>query len=141
MTYVPGPLRELVNNRANNCCEYCRYPQHASLFAFEMEHIVAEKHGGQTNADNLALACPFCNRAKGTDLASLDPETGYLTPLFNPRTQVWSEHFRFDGARIVPLTAVGRVTVAILQVNAASRIAERELLQVTGAWYAGRSLL
>lgn len=125
MTYVPASLRELVINRAGNRCEYCRYPQHTTLFAFEMEHIIAEKHGGQTNAENLALACPYCNRAKGTDLASLDPETGNLTPLFNPRTQVWSEHFMLDGASVVPLSAVGRVTVAILQMNAAGRVAER----------------
>jgi hypothetical protein len=71
-----------------------------------MEHIIAEKHGGATEAQNLALACPYCNRAKGTDLGSLDPQTSVLTPFYNPRTQDWQvTHFRLEGASIVPLTA------------------------------------
>jgi hypothetical protein len=93
-----------------------------------VEHIVAEKHGGATNEDNLALACPYCNRFKGTDLGSIDPETGQLTPFFNPRTQQWEEHFRLEGPRILPLTPEGRVTVAILQFNYPDRILERRRL-------------
>lgn len=115
MTYVPASLRELVIERAVGRCEYCRFPQKAALLAFEMEHIVSEKHGGVTEADNLALACPFCNRAKGTDLGSIDPETGQLTPFFNPRTQAWEDHFRLEGAEIRPMSSNGRVTVSILQ--------------------------
>ena len=86
MSYIPAALRQLVIERAGERCEYCLYPQHASLLAFEMEHIVSEKHGGVTEADNLALACPFCNRAKA-DLGSLDPESGELVAFYNPRTQ------------------------------------------------------
>jgi hypothetical protein len=99
-----------------------------SLLSFEIEHIVAEKHGGPTPADNLALACPYCNRFKGTDLGSLDPETGQLAPFFNPRTQQWFEHFRLEGAVIVPLTPAGRVTVAILHINHPDRMQERQRL-------------
>jgi HNH endonuclease len=84
-----------------------------SFARFECEHIVAEKHGGATAADNLALACPFCNRFKGTDLGSLDPDTGQLTPFFHPRNHQWGDHFRLEGARVVPLTPEGRVTVLI----------------------------
>ena len=58
--YISAALRE-VTERADARCEYCRFPQDASLLAFEVEHIVAEKHGGATVADNLALACPYCN--------------------------------------------------------------------------------
>jgi 5-methylcytosine-specific restriction endonuclease McrA len=65
-----------------------------------MEHVIAEKHGGTTTADNLALACPYCNRAKGSDLGSLDPETGQLTPFFNPRIDVWQEHFLLEDGYI-----------------------------------------
>lgn len=90
-----------------------------------MEHIIAEKHGGQTTADNLALACPYCNRAKGTDLGSLDPETGRLTPFFSPRAQRWEDHFRLEGGVIVPLTPEGRATAAILQFNLPERVRER----------------
>ena len=134
MTYVPLPLRSLVAKRASSCCEYCLYPQEASLFAYEMEHIVAEKHGGQTSAENLAFACPYCNRAKGTDLGSIDPETGELTAFYNPRLQRWSEHFRLEGAQIIPLSAVARVTVLILQMNSNDRLAERQQLITSGLY-------
>lgn len=132
MTYVSAALREQVIQRADVRCEYCQYPQDAALFAFEMEHVIAEKHGGKTELENLALACPFCNRAKGTDLGSLDPESGMLTAFYNPRKDVWSDHFVLEGPLIRPLTAVGRVTVAILQLNSTDRIAERELLVKLG---------
>lgn len=95
-TYVPAVLRRLVSERAAGRCEYCRYPEEVAFFAFEIEHIISEKHGGPTTAENLTLACPCCNRAKGTDLGSLDPTTGQLTPFFNPRTQLWHEHFSLD---------------------------------------------
>lgn len=128
-SYVSSALRQLVTLRANNRCEYCLFPQSATLFAFEMEHIIAEKHDGPTSAENLALACPYCNRAKGTDLGSIDPVTGKLTPFFNPRTQNWAEHFRIDSeAEIIPLTAEGRVTNKILQFNNPERLLERRQL-------------
>jgi 8-oxo-dGTP pyrophosphatase MutT (NUDIX family) len=132
--HVPAALRREVAERAGFRCEYCRFPAAASLFAFEVEHIVAEKHGGPTTTDNLAFACPFCNRHKGTDLGSLDPETGLLTPFFNPRTRSWEDHFSLDGARVVPRTAIGRVTVAILQLNHPNRLLERESLIRSGLY-------
>lgn len=131
-SYVSAALRREIIQRAAGRCEYCRYPADLALFSFEIEHIIAEKHGGATGSDNLALACPFCNRAKGTDLASLDPESGDLTPFFNPRSQIWGDHFRLDGTEIVPLTAVGRVTVVILQLNHADRQSERAALIQAG---------
>jgi hypothetical protein len=83
-------MRLTVIKRADGRCEYCLYPQAASFLAFEIEHISAEKHGGKTVLENLALACPYCNRYsnrfKGTDLGSLDPESGLLIPFFNPRS-------------------------------------------------------
>jgi hypothetical protein len=134
MTYIPEALRQFVSERAARRCEYCLYPQVASFLAFEMEHIIAEKHGGATVIDNLALACPYCNRFKGTDLGSLDPDTGQLTPFFNPRTQRWADHFRFEGAEILPLTPEGRVTVLILQFNQPDRVQERQHLIETGRY-------
>ena len=133
-TYVPAPLRRQVIERVGDCCEYCRFPQSVTLLAFEMEHIIAEKHGGTTSLENLALACPYCNRAKGTDLGSIDPETNQLTPFFNPRTQNWQEHFTLVGATIMPLTAEGRVTVFILQLNHPDRLQERERLLAIGQY-------
>ena len=133
-SYVPATLRDKIFKRAGGRCEYCLYPQEMSFLAFEVEHIISEKHGGTTTEDNLALACPYCNRYKGTDLGSIDPETGQLTPFFNPRTQRWSDHFRLDGARIEPLTPEGRVTVTILQLNHPDRILERERLIQVGKY-------
>ena len=131
---VSSALRQAVIQRARERCEYCRYPVEAALFTFEMEHVVAEKHGGATSFDNLALACPYCNRFKGTDLGSLDPQTGQLTPFFNPRTQNWADHFQLEGAQLIPLTAEARVTIAILQLNQADRLAERERLIQAGQY-------
>jgi len=132
--YVPAALRQAVIERAAGRCEYCLYPQELSFLAFEVEHIVAEKHGGDTVLGNLALACPYCNRFKGSDLGSLDPESGQLTPFFNPRTQRWADHFRLDGTQIIPLTAEGRVTVTILQFNHPDRLLERGRLIRAGKY-------
>jgi hypothetical protein len=132
VTYIPASLRQEVTERAGGRCEYCLFPQNAALLAFEMEHIRSEKHGGLTERDNLAIACPYCNRAKSSDLGSIDPETGLLTPFFNPRTQEWTTHFRVEGATIVPLTPEGRVTAVILQFNEPERLLERERLVTLG---------
>lgn len=134
MSYIPATLRRVVTQRAGDQCEYCRFPQTASLFTFEMEHIIAEKHDGITVVENLALSCPCCNRFKGTDLGSIDPETRQLTPFFNPRIQEWSDHFRLEGGAIVPRTPEGRVTAKILQFNLLERILEREQLISIGEY-------
>jgi hypothetical protein len=127
-TYVPAALRQQVIERAQDRCEYCLYPQEASFLSFQIEHIVAEKHGGQTAPDNLALSCPYCNRHKGSDLGSMDPETGQLAPFFNPRTQSWTDHFELEGALTVPTTPESRVTVTILRLNDPDRVQERQRL-------------
>ena len=87
MTYIPATLRRKVSERAGNLCEYCRLPSDLAFYPHEVDHVVAEKHGGATDIDNLAFACWRCNRHKGSDLTSFDPETQRLSPLFNPRTQ------------------------------------------------------
>jgi HNH endonuclease len=134
MSYVSAALRRLVTERANEQCEYCLFPQSLSLFIFEMEHIIAEKHDGITESANLALSCPTCNRFKGSDLGSIDPETKQLTPFFHPRLQQWSEHFQLNGGIIIPLTPAGRVTTKILQFNLDERILEREQLSSIGKY-------
>jgi hypothetical protein len=128
LTHVPAELRRLVRERANGCCEYCQVPERASFALHEVDHIVAEKHGGETSADNLAFCCTLCNRRKGTDLASVDPQTGEPALLFHPRKQRWLEHFRLNGPRIEPLTATGRATARLLGFNAEARLAERAAL-------------
>jgi len=95
------------------------------LFPFEADHIRAEKHHGLTTLENLAWACGICNRFKGTDVASYDPLTDEIVPLFNPRKQRWQRHFRLNGPRIEPLTASGRATEMLLQFNSQDRITQR----------------
>lgn len=126
--HVPATTRRAVRARAAERCEYCLFPERLGLASHWVDHVVAEKHGGATDESNLALSCAPCNQRKGTDLTSIDPDGGAIVPLFDPRRDRWEQHFRLDGARIEPLTAVGRVTVRLLQLNAAERLKERELL-------------
>lgn len=129
--YISASLRRLVEERANYCCEYCLLPANVTFFSHEIDHIIAQKHGGITDADNLALTCWRCNRHKGSDLGSFDPETGEFSFLFNPRTQQWNEHFTREKSTILGLTAEGRTTVKRLQMNTQERLAERRRLYNT----------
>jgi HNH endonuclease len=87
-------LRQTVRERADHRCEYCCLPQDAEpFFAYHVEHIVARQHGGSDDNKNLALAGYHCNAHKGPNLSALDPESGALFRLFNPRLDKWEEHF------------------------------------------------
>src|ERR1051325_507151 len=90
---ISAALRREVRERARERCEYCLLAEVQAFFPHEPDHLIALKHGGETTSENLALACFDCNRFKGSDIASIDALTGGLVPLFNPRTQTWSEHF------------------------------------------------
>jgi hypothetical protein len=128
--YIPATLRQLVYERAKGCCEYCLMPETVALAPHEVDHIIAKKHGGRTEADNLALSCTLCNKHKGTDLTSIDPHTGQIASLYHPRQNRWREHFRLDGSQFVPLTPTGRVTVRLLHLNHPQRVEERQFLLV-----------
>jgi|SRR5947208_3738620 len=132
-SYVSAELRRLVRERAHNCCEYCGVPESMTLACHEIDHVIAEKHSGPTVADNLAISCALCNSRKGTDLSSVDPETGGIVLLYNPRLDKWADHFRLTAARIEPLTPTGRATARLLQLNHPDRIEERALLLAAGA--------
>lgn len=125
---IPRRLRDRVHDRAGGCCEYCLVHERYSIKSYQADHVIAEKHGGLAAESNLAWSCAVCNYLKGTDLTSIDPQTGKLARLYNPRTQRWERHFRLSGALIEPLTATGRVTVRILRLNDTDRVDERELL-------------
>jgi 5-methylcytosine-specific restriction endonuclease McrA len=131
-THIPAELRRSVRQRAHDCCEYCLIPESMTLTVHEIDHIIAEKHGGPTEDGNLALAYALCNGFKGSDLASIDPESGSITPLFNPRRDRWTEHLRLENGRIEPLTGSGRATVRLLQLNHPHRVEERLLLVGAG---------
>lgn len=129
---IPNAVRELVLQRSQARCEYCRQHQDDSSTTHEIDHIVALKHGGATNPDNLALACLFCNRYKGADLTSIDPASGMTVALFNPRLHRWEDHFELIGARIVGRTATGRATARLLRFNEPLRVLERQALIENG---------
>jgi hypothetical protein len=131
-TYVPTALRKLVRERAQDCCEYCRLPESVTFAPHWIDHIIAEKHGGKTDADNLAYSCVVCNQAKGSDLTSIDPLSGAIVPLFHPRRNRWTDHFQMVDGKIDALTPIGRVTVGLLKLNDPERIEERQQLVALG---------
>jgi len=127
--------RQVVRNRAGDCCEYCLLPSSAGTVAFHVDHIIPVKHGGSDDVRNLCLACYKCNAHKSHDLAGIDPQTGTLTPLYHPRRQVWSEHFSIQAdMRIEGLTPEGRTTVLVLQMNDQDRVENRQLLAELGEY-------
>lgn len=128
MTAISNKLRELVFNRAQGKCEYCLLNEIFTIKKHELDHIIATKHGGESHKDNLCLSCFGCNRHKGSDLTSIDPQTDVVIRLFDPRTQLWSDHFQFEDGIINGLTACGRATVRLLQINSLDRVDERKRL-------------
>ncbi len=134
MTYISNTLRRRVWERAGGCCEYCHLGHEDTFLPHEVDHIIAEKHRGKTDEDNLCLSCYDCNRFKGSDIASVDPETDKVVPLYHPRRDVWREHFRQNGPWIEPLTAEGRVTVELLHINDPEQIEKREALLEMGRY-------
>jgi hypothetical protein len=135
---MDAALRTFVRRRAGDLCEYCRLPQASSRYVrFHIEHIVARQHNGSSDADNLALACGFCNHQKGPNIAGLDPQTGGLVPLFHPRRDSWTDHFAWHDTLIVGQTPVGRATVELLGMNDWQRIELRDNLQALGEPFAG----
>lgn len=135
MAYIAPALRQAVIERADGRCEYCQTWQ-AIVVEMEIDHVLPESAGGRTEADNLCLTCVGCNGFKLAFQHGPDPETGVLAPLFNPRSDRWEEHFRWsdDGTHLVGLTAVGRATVARLQMNR-PRMVEARRLWVLAGWH------
>ena len=125
---MDAALQEALRQRADSRCEYCHLPERFATLRFQQDHVIARKHRGPTALENLAWSCADCNAYKGSDLSGLDPTTGKLERLFNPRTDHWAEHFRWHGAELIGMTALGRVTVALLQINREERVTVRREL-------------
>ena len=118
-------VRQAVIGRAENRCEYCRLSQSAQEARFHIDHIIPQSAGGPTVLENLALACVSCSLRKGARHALMDPESGQRVPVFNPRRDSWQSHFRWEGVRIVGVTATGRATAHALQLNRVAALAIR----------------
>ena len=120
---MTSATRAAVRERAAHRCEYCQLHQKDSpLAVLHVEHIIPRQHGGTDDLENLALACIDCNLHKGPNLTGIDPETNRVTTLFHPRRDLWEEHFAWRGLYLVGRTAVGRVTVRVLQMNSAEQL-------------------
>ena len=129
--------RDLVNFvwlRANNQCEYCHLPSDIALLPFQIDHIIAEKHGGSSDVNNIALCCYYCNSYKGPNIAGIDPQgkPDQAVQLFHPRLENWADHFDWRGAMLNGKTSTGRATIAVLRVNASDAVEFRQLLLQSG---------
>ena len=119
---------------AQDRCEYCHFPADLAELSFELDHIIARKHGGPTEPDNLALACFYCNSYKGPNIAGIDPESGELVRLFHPRRDDWADHFQWEGATLAGRTPIGRATIQVLCINHPDAVSVRESLQREGVF-------
>lgn len=127
--------RRQVRDRAGRRCEYCRFhEQDLPLWPFHLDHIIAEQHAGPDDPANLAWACQRCNLSKGTNLSAVDPDSAQVVRLFHPRADRWERHFTIERDRIVGVTAAGRATVWLLQMNTAERMELRAELMAAGRW-------
>lgn len=129
---ISAALRKLVWERARGFCEYCHIHDDEVLLSHEIDHVVAEQHGGPSFEENLSLACFQCNKLKGPNLAGIDALTGAVEALFHPRLDDWHDHFMFQGPHIEARSARGRATIHILRLNAPERLRVRMALQESG---------
>jgi hypothetical protein len=112
-------LKELVFNRANGLCEYCKSPANISTQSFVIEHIIPKSKNGETKVENLALSCQGCNNYKYNKTSGIDALTNKEVKLYHPRNQEWNFNFAWsdDGIEILGISAIGRVTVDVLKLN------------------------
>jgi hypothetical protein len=131
---LSNETREFVRRRANDACEYCGLPQHASVLPHQIDHIIGRQHRGTDDVENLCLCCIRCNLKKGPNIASIDPNTGLVSALYHPRRHAWREHFAVVEATIIGLTAEGRTTVELMDMNNEERVRLRGVLLRRG-WH------
>lgn len=128
--------KQLVRTRANYLCEYCHSPERISATRFTVDHILPISIGGSDNINNLALACRRCNERRYNFIAGFDSETQEIVPLFNPRQQIWSEHFIWsaNGKRIIGITSTGRATCKRLDLNDERYPEDDSIQSARGFW-------
>lgn len=129
---ISTALRQVVLQRANGCCEYCLMSLQNLYLRYEIDHVIAEKHGDPTTEDNLSLSCMRCNRNKGSDIASFDWDSKEIVALYNPRLMRWDEHFEHLEGWLKGRTKIGEITIRLLKLNTPDRIDERRVFSLTG---------
>lgn len=116
---IKDELKQAVRKRAGYLCEYCQSPERLSASRFTVDHLTPRSLGGSDELENLALACRRCNERRYNFIASIDPETQQIVPIFNPRMQSWQQHFAWvdKGSVIEGITPIGRATCIRLDLN------------------------
>jgi hypothetical protein len=127
-------LDQAVRSKARGLCEYCHSSQEHYPERFQIDHVISRQHKGESTLQNLALCCLECNKRKGPNIAGIDPETGQMAPLFNPRRDEWKAHFKWLGAKLVGMSAIGRATITVLDINRAPRVVVRQTLIEEGVF-------
>lgn len=124
-----NPYHFEVALRAFERCEYCQAPETFSNFLFEVEHIIPRSHNGSDDLENLALACRSCNIFKSNHLTGIGDDETETRRLFNPRIDVWDEHFEIsvETLKIKGLTQIGRGTINRLKLNNSEQIRARRV--------------
>jgi hypothetical protein len=135
LTIAPA-LRRRVAAQARSRCGYCLTQEIVSGVPLTVEHIIPIARGGRTVEENLWLSCRLCNESKGVLTEAVDPESGATVPLFNPRLQVWADHFAWseDGTLVMGRTPTGRSTVDALSLNSELHIRARAIW-VEAGWH------
>lgn len=137
-----GKLTRLaVEMRAKERCEYCLSPADLCPESFSVEHIVPRSRGGSDDLSNLALSCQGCNNHKYNRIEAVDPASNVSVPLFNPRFDIWTEHFGWneDDTLVIGRTPVGRATVNLLHLNRRGVVNLRHLMKQHPRAYRGPS--
>lgn len=127
-------LEKQVWHRAKSRCEYCLFPSEFSEYPFHIDHIIAQKHGGKSVSENLALSCFYCNSYKGPNIGGLDPVTGTFTRLFHPRKDKWSDHFEWEVSKLIGTTEIGRTTIDVLRINHPDAVTVRRFLMTENVY-------
>jgi hypothetical protein len=121
-------LRQLIRDRSGGVCEYCQFPERHSFNPFQVDHVIAEKHGGPSIESNLAWSCFYCNTYKGPNVAGWIADTDEIVRLYHPRKDTWSDHFEWSGATLIGRTSIGIVTIDVLRINHPDALAVRQML-------------
>lgn len=134
--YIPESLRTRISETDRQRCCYCLTSEANSGIPMTHDHINPRSKGGETTFENLCLACRSCNEFKADLTHEIDPVTSKTVSLFNPRTQVWSEHFEWslDGTQVTGLTTVGRATILALRMNNPVVVSARRRWAI-GGWH------
>jgi hypothetical protein len=134
--YIPNKVRERVYEEAHYRCGYCLTSQTVVGPFLEIDHLIPQSQGGTSDIKNLWVACPKCNGAKSDRTEGTDPISGDLVPLFNPRHDIWVDHFGWsvEGTLIEGKSAIGRATIDTLNMNRPEIIVARELW-VEAGWH------